>query len=112
MPPYVPDRGDIVHIDFRPQAGHEMDGPHNALVLSPKNYNERTHLALMCPITSAIKGYPFEVRFDPKFQVNGVVLADQVKCLDWVARGAVYKCRAPQPVMSEVMAKVKAILGL
>jgi len=112
MPKYEPDRGDIIHIDFDPQAGHEEAGPHYALVLSPKIYNAPTHLALMCPITTEIKGYPFEVQFDPKFQIHGVVLADQVKNLDWVARGAVYKCHAPQVVMSEVMAKVKSILGL
>lgn len=85
---YVPDRGDVVWIDFNPQTGHEQAGRRPAVTLSPALYNGRTGLALLCPITNQIKGYPFEVTIPQGWNVTGVVLADQVKSLDWRRRGA------------------------
>ena len=85
---YVPDRGDIVWLNFTPQAGHEQAGHRPALVLSPAAYNGKTGLMLCCPITSQVKGYPFEVRLDAGADAQGVVLSDQVKSLDWQARQA------------------------
>jgi mRNA interferase MazF len=85
---YVPERGDVVWITFNPQAGHEQAGYRPAVVLSPKTYNGKVGLALLCPITSQIKGYPFEVEVPEGLSVNGVILSDQVKSLDWKARNA------------------------
>jgi mRNA interferase MazF len=82
---YIPDRGDIVWLNFSPQQGHEQTGIRPALILSPKNYNQSSKLMLTCPITSKIKQYPFEVRVRAK-KIDGVVLADQVKNDDWSAR--------------------------
>jgi len=81
--PYTPAQGDIVWIMFNPQAGHEQAGRRPALVLSPAAYNAKVGLALFCPITSQIKGYPFEVLLPADLPVAGVILADQVKNLDW-----------------------------
>jgi len=83
---YIPDRGDIVWLEFNPQAGHEQAGLRPALVISPAAYNSLVGLALMCPITSKIKGYPFEVLIPKKFKINGAILADQIKSLDWRTR--------------------------
>src|SRR5260370_14729804 len=80
---YIPERGDAVWITLDPQAGHEQAGRRPALVLSPSVYNRRVGLALFCPITSQVKGYPFEVAIPPRFSIRGVVGADQVKSLDW-----------------------------
>jgi mRNA interferase MazF len=85
---YVPDRGDVVWLTFNPQAGHEQAGRRPAVVLSPRTYNARVGLALFCPVTSKEKGYPFEVRLPADANVTGVILADQVKSLDWRERGA------------------------
>ena len=85
---YVPGRGDIVWLDFNPQAGHEQAGRRPALVLSPSSYNERTGLALFCPVTTAVKGYPFEVHLPQGGNITGVVLSDHIKSLDWRARNA------------------------
>src|SRR3954471_14030479 len=91
-PTYVPQRGDAVWITLTPQAGHEQAGRRPALVLSPASYNGKVGLALLCPITSQIKGYPFEVRLPDGLPVAGVVLADQIKALDWRARHAERIC--------------------
>lgn len=80
---YVPERGDVVWLQFDPQAGHEQAGHRPALVVSPKAYNGRVGLALFCPVTSRVKGYPFEVQFPAGGKFEGAVLADQVKSLDW-----------------------------
>jgi mRNA interferase MazF len=85
---YIPARGDIIWLTFNPQAGHEQAGRRPALVLSPSEYNEKVWLAILCPITSQIKGYPFEVEIPDGLPVTGVVLADQGKSLDWKARQA------------------------
>ena len=104
----APDRGHIVWLSLDPQAGHEQAGRRPALVLSPASYNDRVGLALVCPITNRMKGYPFEVPLPDDLPVTGVVLADQVKSLDWRARRAEY-CRE---VSAEVLAEVLRRLGL
>ena len=108
---YVPSRGDIVWLTLNPQAGHEQSGRRPALVLSPKSYNEKTSLALCCPITSRVKGYPFEVALPSASPVTGVILADQVKSLDWRARRTRFAARAPSHVMSEVLEKLTVLLS-
>lgn len=110
-PPHAPDSGDIVWLAFTPQAGHEQAGRRPALALSPRLYNGKTGLALFCPITSRVKGYPFEVALPAGSPVTGVVLADQVKSLDWRARQADFACRAPPAVIDEVVDKIEALLG-
>ncbi len=80
---YTPDRGDVVWLWFSPQAGHEQSGRRPAVVLSPAAYNGKVGLALVCPVTSQVKGYPFEVVMPAGLAVNGVALADQLKSLDW-----------------------------
>ena len=107
---YVPARGEIVWIRFSPQSGHEQSGHRPALVLSPETYNEKTGLGLFCPITSTVKGYPFEVMLPSTGEITGVVLADQIKNLDWRARRARFACQVPKHVVSEVLGKVKALL--
>lgn len=107
---YVPDRGDIVWLSFTPQAGHEQAGHRPALVVSPKEYNAVTSLALLCPITSQVKGYPFEVSLPPTGPITGVVLADQIKSLDWQVRGARFATRCSNAVISEVIGKVSTLL--
>lgn len=105
----VPDAGDIVWLAFSPQAGHEHSGPRPALVLSPARYNGKTGMMVCCPMTTQQKGYPFEVVVtqDPP----GLVLADQVKSLDWRARRAVRKGHVTLPVLDEVRAKIRALIG-
>jgi mRNA interferase MazF len=105
-----PERGDLVWITFNPQAGHEQAGRRPAVVLSPASYNEKVGLALFCPITSQIKGYPFEVAIPQGLPVSGVILADQIKSLDWRARQADWIARLPPAVMEEVLGKLRAIL--
>jgi mRNA interferase MazF len=107
---YVPDRGDIVWLDFTPQAGHEQRGQRPALVLSPAAYNGKVGLALCCPITSQIKGYPFEVLLPDGLRVSGAVLSDQVKNLDWRVRTARLVCRAPATLVDQVTGKLLALL--
>jgi mRNA interferase MazF len=85
---YVPDRGDVVWITLNPQAGHGQTGRRPALVLSPAAYNGKVGLAILCPITNQIKGYPFEVLIPAGLVAMGAILADQVKSLDWRARNA------------------------
>lgn len=108
----MPDRGDLVWINFDPQAGHEQAGRRPALVLSHAVYNARSELALFCPITSRVKGYPFEVGLPDGLKVQGVVLSDQVKNLDWRARKAEFADRAPDPVVRGVLRKLGALVQL
>ena len=108
---YVPDRGDIVWLNFKPQAGHEQSGRRPALVLSPKSYNGKVGLMIACPITSSIKGYPFEVELPEALPVKGTVLTDQVKSLDWKARKAENICSLPQTLLAEVLGKLQTLLG-
>ena len=107
---YVPDRGDIVWLNFTLHAGHEQAGHRPALVLSPAKYNGATGLMLCCPLTTQAKGYPFEVALDVAGEASGVVLADQVKNVDWRARRAQRKGRAPDEVVTDVLAKIRALL--
>ena len=108
---YVPSRGDIVWLSFTPQAGHEQAGHRPALVLTPHDYNAKTGLALFCPITSRIKGYPFEVLLPSTGAVTGVVLSDQVKSLDWRARQARLETKAPRQVVGEVFDKLTVLFS-
>ena len=108
---YVPRRGDIVWLSFTPQAGQEQAGRRPALALSPSTYNGKVGLALFCPITSRVKGYPFEVAIPAGLAVAGVVLADQVKSLDWQARQAEFADRLPDPDVSHVLGMIVALLA-
>jgi mRNA interferase MazF len=107
---FVPERGDVVWISLSPQAGHEQAGRRPALVLSPVAYNAKVGLALICPITGQVKGYPFEVLVPAGLPVRGAVLADQVKSVDWQARGAELIGRLPIAFVNKVLARVKSLL--
>lgn len=109
MTEYVPDAGDIVWLQFNPQAGHEQAGHRPALVLSPADYNGKTGLMLCCPMTTRVKGYPFEVPL--AHTEDGVVLADQVKSLDWRVRKARRKERASPVELRKVRALARALIG-
>ena len=108
---YVPDSGDLVWLDFDPQAGREQAGRRPAIVLSPAAYNERTSLALVCPVTSRVKGYPFEVELPKGVGLIGVVLADHLKSLDWRARSGKKAGKAPRQVLEEIRHRVGPLLG-
>jgi mRNA interferase MazF len=108
--PYVPERGDVVWLDFHPQAGHEQSGRRPATVLSPQAYNGKVGLALFCPITNRVKGYPFEVAVPKDCGVTGVVLADHVKNLDWRARRAEFIYQLPAPVIADILAKLSVLI--
>ncbi len=107
---YVPERGDLVWLQFNPQAGHEQAGHRPALVVSPSSYNRRVGLALFCPITSQVKGYPFEVVLPNGLGVEGAVLSDQLKSLDWRVRKAKRIARLPNDVMDETVGKILALV--
>lgn len=107
---YVPERGDAVWLNFNPQAGHEQAGRRPAIVLSARSYNRKVGLALFCPITNQIKGYPFEVIIPAGLKVTGAVLSDQVKNLDWKMRDAELIGRLPASVITEVLQKLKTLL--
>jgi mRNA interferase MazF len=107
----VPEAGDLVWLTFDPQAGREQAGRRPALVLSPKTYNAKSGLVLVCPITSQVKGYPFEVAVTAGQGVTGVVLADHLKSVDWKARQAERIGRCAGDVIDEVRAKLAPLLG-
>ena len=107
---YVPERGDVVWIDLDPQAGHEQRERRPALVLSPTPYNGKVGLALLCPITDQVKGYPFEVAVPAGLPVSGVVLSDHVKSLDWKARQCARLCAVPGEVVDQVLRKLRTLL--
>lgn len=107
---YNPDRGHIVWISFNPQAGHEQAGRRPALVLTPAMYNARVGLAILCPIASQVKGYPFEVKIPENLPVTGVILCDQVKSLDWRERKAEYAGQLPELLLEDVLQRLKALL--
>jgi len=109
---YVPERGDLLWLTFYPQAGHEQAGRRPALVLSPSAYNRRANLALVCPITSAAKGYPFEVALPSGLPLAGVVLADHLKSADWGARRAEFVIKVSADLLAEVTAKLRPLLGI
>ena len=108
---YVPERGDVVRISFHPQAGHEQAGRRPAVILSPGRYNGPVGLALLCPITNQRKGYPFEVGLPSGLGVTGVVLADQVKSLDWRVRRAELMCVLPGETVIQVLEKLATLLA-
>jgi mRNA interferase MazF len=108
---YVPQCGDVVWITLNPQAGREEAGRRPAVVVSPKSYNGRVGLAIFCPITSQIKGYPFEVVVPAGLPVTGAILSDQVKSLDWRARNAELICTLPSETISEVLQKLATLLA-
>lgn len=108
---YVPKRGDVVWITLNPQAGHEQAGRRPAVVLSPQPYNEKVGLALLCPITNQIKGYPFEVVIPPGLAVTGAILSDQVKSLDWRTRNAELIGPLPPKIMADVLQKISLLLA-
>jgi mRNA interferase MazF len=107
----APERGDIVWLSFSPQTGREQAGRRPALVLTPAAFNSRIGLAFVCPVTSRIKGYPFEVALRGVGDLSGVVLVDQLRSLDWRARRAHPAGKAPASVMAEIVAKLRPLLG-
>lgn len=109
--PYVPDRGDIVWINFSPHAGHEQAGKRPGLVLSPREYNDKVGLAVVCPITSRVKDFPFEVLLPEGLRITGVVLADQVKSLDWRSRQVEFVATTPAAVVDDVVAKILSLMS-
>jgi mRNA interferase MazF len=108
---YTPERGDAVWITLNPQAGHEQAGRRPAVVLSPKIYNIKVGLAIFCPITNQVKGYPFEVLIPPGLEIEGAILSDQVKSLDWRARNTEEICTLPDETISEVLQKLGSLLS-
>ena len=108
---WVPHAGDLVWLSFDPQTGREQAGRRPALILSPAEYNRRSGLALACPITSHVKGYPFEVQLPPGLPLRGVVLADHLKSLDWRARRAEPAGHLPTEVLQDVLDRLAPLLG-
>ena len=111
MASYVPSRGDLVWLQFNPQAGHEQAGHRPALVISPSSYNRRVGLAVCCPVTSQVKGYPFEVLLPAGVGVEGAVLSDQIKSLDWRVRKARRIGNVPADVLQETVGKILALVA-
>jgi mRNA interferase MazF len=107
---YIPDSRDIVWITFNPQSGHEQAGRRPALVLSPAVYNGKVGLAILCPITSQVKGYPFEVVIPDGLEISGAILSDQVKSLDWKARKAEFGGKLPSHTFNEVVQKLSTLI--
>lgn len=108
---YAPQCGDVVWITLNPQAGHEQAGRRPAVVISPLSYNEKTGLAILCPITNQVKGYPFEVLLPAGLPVTGAILSDQVKSLDWQARNAELMGILPAKTISEILEKLLTLLS-
>lgn len=111
MVSYVPDRGDIVLLNFNPQTGREQKGKRPALTISSKIYHVKSGLALFCPITSEEKGYPFEVKIPLTTHVHGVILTDQIKSLDWNIRKAKYLDRLPSATLKKVFEKLNLLIA-
>jgi mRNA interferase MazF len=108
---WTPERGDVVWITMNPSVGHEQDGRRPALVLSPGAYNGKVGLAILCPVTSQAKGYPFEVPIPEGLPVEGVVLSDQAKTLDWRSREAEFACKIPAESTAEVLRRLATLVG-
>ena len=108
---YIPERGDIVWLNFSPQAGHEQQGKRPAIVISPQAYNKKTGLAIFCPITTKQKGYPFEVIIEAG-KISGVVLSDQIKSLDWQQRNVEFIVKATNEELNEIIRKVNVLIFL
>jgi len=107
---YVPERGDVVWLNFDPQAGHEQTGKRPAFVLSPATYNRKVGLALFCPITNKVKGYPFEVDVPEGLKITGTILSDQIKSLDWKARKATFIGKLAEEIIEQVLTKSVTLL--
>ena len=107
---YVPERGDVVWMMFGPQAGHEQSGRRPGVVMSSSIYNGKSGMALCCPITSHIKGYPFEVLVPVGLKTSGAILADHIRNIDWKMRRAEYLCKLPDKVLEEVTGKILSLL--
>jgi mRNA interferase MazF len=108
---HVPERGEVVWITLNPQEGHEQAGRRPAVVLSPQAYNKKVGLALFCPVTSQVRGYPFEVLIPEALPVQGAVLADQIKSLDWRSRKAEFICAVPRHTMTEILERIEILLS-
>ncbi len=106
---YIPDRCDIVWITFDPQRGHEQSGHRPGFIVTPRRYNDLTGLAYICPVTSRVRGYPFEVKLPEAAPVKGVIMVDQMRSLDWRARKPRYECRCEQ-VISEVVERLMSLI--
>lgn len=106
----IPARGDLVYVNFTPQSGHEQAGTRPGIVLSPKDFNQATGFAVVCPITRQAKGYPFEVALPDGLAIEGVVLTDQVKSLDWRSRQCNVKGQAPQEVVTDCLDLIHTFL--
>lgn len=107
---WCPDRGDIIWLSFTSQAGFEQAGRRPALVLSPALYNSKVGLVLVCPITTRIKGYPYEVKLPEGMEISGAILSDQIKSLDWKARKAEFVCKVTTDITNEVLAKIATLI--
>ena len=112
MAGYIPERGDIVWLNFHPQTGHEQGGRRPAIVLSPRSYNRPSGLGLFCPVTNRSKGYPFEVPLPDDSPITGVVLADQVRSLDWHSRKAEFIGATSEEFLMEITERLKPLLVL
>ena len=110
MADYIPHRGDIVWINFNLQAGHEQAGKRPALILSPKNYNSKVGLAILCPITSKQKGYPFEIQIPKGLSISGVILSDQAKSMDWKIRNTEFICKLDNEFVEQVLQRLHTLL--
>jgi len=108
---YIPDRGDIVWLNFDPGTGHEQRGKRPALILTPKIYNQKTSLCIALPITSKIKGYPFEIKLPNKLKIDGVILSDQVKNLDFKRREATFVCKVPDYILKEAQQNIEDLIS-
>ncbi len=109
---YVPDAGDLIWLDFTPQAGREQAGRRPAVVLSPRSYNEKTSLAVVCPVTSHAKGYPFEVPVPPGHPIKGVILSDHLKNLDWRQRQAEKTGKIPRVILEQARGRIAALIEI
>jgi mRNA interferase MazF len=107
---YVPKRGDLIWLDFTPQVGHEQAGRRPAAVISNSQYNRKVGLLLACPITSQRKQYPFEVLLPEGLPISGVILADQVRSLDWKRRRAAFIGRLGEEVLAEILGKLAVLI--
>lgn len=108
---YIPERGDIIKLNFSPQSGREQRGFRPALVISPAAYNKVSSFILACPITNSIKGWNFEVLLSRSMKTSGVILADQIRVLDWKSRGARFIEKADSDVLEEALAKISPLVS-
>jgi mRNA interferase MazF len=106
---YIPDKGDLVWLNFTPQSGHEQSGRRPAVVISPEEYNGKTGLGIFCPVSSKVKGYPFEVKIKNDL-ISGAVLSDHIKKLDWESRKAEFISKVTETELEEILEKIKALI--